>query len=144
MKYFRQKRIDLTDIDARWNGCYLMIGTKGFMEVQALQREISKIQNKLELNEIKQRKARRKLEDVSLEDEAIADLGALQNENIDLSSELIRLFVNITKENFISGLVYDNDMEATRPATAEDIEGFDNETLTRTVGAVLGNVEKKV
>lgn len=139
MSYFRQKRIDLTDIDARFKDCFVMVGTKGFLEVSELRKQIARLNSRMEINDIKLNKLKSRLD----EDEILKEYEERSEQDIKLSDELIQLYVQIGKGNFISGMIYDNEISQVREMTAQDIELFDNEILTRLVQAILGTVGKK-
>lgn len=144
MGYLRQKRIDLNGIDSRWgDDCHILVGTKGFKEVQSTAREFGKISYQLEKLDILSKKLRNKIEDTDEVEDLLDQLDKYEEEKEGVSENMLSMMLRIAKESFISGVIFDPETGKSKDMVAKDIELLDTEVLTRVTNAVLGNIEKK-
>lgn len=146
MKYFRQKRINLTGLDSRWgDDCFILVSTQGFMQVQDNAKKFRKLSYNLEKYELKQNRLKKKLEDLGDEDfdKSIKDLDELEEKVEKASTDLFELMIQIVRTNFISGQIFDSETSSRREMKKEDIEIFDTEILQQVTNGILGNLEKK-
>lgn len=68
------------------------------------------------------------------------------NKKSDTSSGAYKVVAKIAdflKENFVSGMIYDDDLKALRPFVKEDIDELDTEIIRDLLALVFGNLSKK-
>jgi len=146
MQNFRQKRIDLSVYDDRWDkDTHIIVAPRGFMQIQETTRAFRKAQLEVEKSEFVVKKARAKLETASDDkiDDVFADIEKAEEQSENASNELLKLTVKIVKEAFISGKMLDPDTNECRELIAKDIENFDPEIMTAIARSVMGGVSKK-
>lgn len=132
MAFYRTKRIDLAEFDPKWNESFLIVKTSGLQQVFDLQKNITKRQATIkQLSAIVENPESSEIEVENAEKKIIEE-----------SQSIVALTYKIIEDAFVSGMIYDNDEEKTRPLLREEIKLLDTEITKAIIGRIQGEVPK--
>lgn len=132
MAFYRTKRIDLSEFDPKWNESFILVKTSGLQQVFDIQRNITKKQGVIKtLSKI--------IEDPQSTDEQVEKA---ESDIMKESEAIVALTYRIIEDAFVSGMIYDNDEQKTRPLLREEIKLLDTEITKSIIGSIQGEVPK--
>ena len=144
----RKIRVDLAEYDDQWKDCFVLFGASSFRESIEFKRTASKIQKEMFLVERELKKVKTKLDlDASVgrdSDEETFKLEAkLAKQGDKLANEIIEMSQKFVQTRFISGQIFDTELNKMRALVREDILDFDEALLQVMIEKVNGEIAKK-
>lgn len=140
-KIIREKRIDLSSFQHNWAGCYIMIATKNYVDMQTLLRDARNLSRESRKAEIRLKRANKRLEettDTPAFDVAFADYEKIDEEMREISEKQIGIDLKFIKENFRGGKIWDSESNTIVDMVAADVESFDTEVIGAIVAEAMG------
>jgi hypothetical protein len=132
MAFYRTKRVELAEFDPKWSESFVLVKTTGLQDIFNKKKEIGhKNQEVQKLQKLSEKPG------VTAEELEEYDTKATK-----LAGEIVALTYKMVSDVFVSGMIYDNDEDKTRPLLAEELKEFDSEVLKKVIEELTGNVPK--